>query len=265
MEAEDTASYFDRRAPHYAEGEWHAVYAQRLVELAQLRPGQRVLDAATGTGFAATVAARQVGATGEVVGVDISTGMLGQAERLRTEAGLHHLRFVAADAATLPGFADASFDVVLCAAALLYLPARPALSAWRRVLTPGGVVGFSTMRAGHPVAAQIFRRCAAEFGIQLADPHAEVGDETRCRHMLATAGFRAERTIAGEVWLPDSDAERVWQLHVTSPHYRQIHTLAPSDLAALRTRFTTAFARRRADDGMKTRREAVLYAFGRTP
>lgn len=263
VDGEVTASYFDRRSSRYAGADWHAGYAQRLVELADLAVGQRVLDAATGTGFAAIAAARVVGPSGQVVGVDVSTGMLAEAERLLRHAGLGNVSYVEADAATLPGFEDASFEVVLCSAGLLYLPVRAALSTWWRVLKAGGLVGFSTMRAGYPVVADVFRQCAAELGIQLRDPHAVLGDESRCRQALAVAGFRPERVVADQVWLPDSEVEELWRLHVTSPHYPQIENLAPIDLAGLRERFTSVVTQLRAENGADARRAAVIYAFGR--
>jgi len=49
---------FDERAANYGKGNWHRVYAERLVDLAGLRPGQAILDAGAGTGFAAIAIAR---------------------------------------------------------------------------------------------------------------------------------------------------------------------------------------------------------------
>ncbi|GAB3899899.1 hypothetical protein GCM10027612_60630 [Microbispora bryophytorum subsp. camponoti] len=143
-------SYFDGRAAGYGHLSWHTGYAERLVELAGLTPGMRVLDAATGTGLAALAAARAVGPSGQVVGVDISAGMLQEADRLCTASGLTNVGYVKADATALDGFGDEAFDVVLCCAGMLYLPASTAFAAWHRVLKPGGLVCFSAMRAGFP-------------------------------------------------------------------------------------------------------------------
>lgn len=81
------AESFDARAAAYAFSGWHRRAAERLVALCALRPGDRVLDAATGTGFAALAAARVVGPEGRVVGVDISPGMLRQARAAVAAAG----------------------------------------------------------------------------------------------------------------------------------------------------------------------------------
>ena len=63
------------------ENEFHRRAAARLVELAALQSGQRVLDIATGTGLAAIGVAQIVGSTGNVLGTDFAVGMLQQAQQ----------------------------------------------------------------------------------------------------------------------------------------------------------------------------------------
>ena len=75
----ELATSFDTRAASYGLNDWHRRCAERLVVLCGLRPGSSVLDAGTGTGFAALAAARVVGGEGHVYGVDISGGMLREA------------------------------------------------------------------------------------------------------------------------------------------------------------------------------------------
>jgi SAM-dependent methyltransferase len=70
------------------------VWAPTLVDLAQLRPGERVVDVACGTGIVARIAAARVGPTGSVVGVDLNPGMLSVARSvvptdLRSSGSLH--------------------------------------------------------------------------------------------------------------------------------------------------------------------------------
>src|SRR5918996_1678288 len=64
-----------------------APWAAVLVELARLQPGERVLDAACGTGVVARAAAARVGAAGKVTGVDLNPGMLEVARTTAGEAG----------------------------------------------------------------------------------------------------------------------------------------------------------------------------------
>jgi ubiquinone/menaquinone biosynthesis C-methylase UbiE len=134
---------WDLAAAHY-EALWQAQLApaqQALLAAAALRPGERVLDVACGTGLvtlqAAAVAAEAPG--GEVVGVDIAEAMLEAARAQALRRGLAAAaRFARMDAERL-GLPDASFDAVLCALGLMYLPDPPqALREMRRVLRPGG-------------------------------------------------------------------------------------------------------------------------------
>lgn len=71
------------RAPTYEEGNsYHPAHAARVVELAALQPGERVLDVGCGTGLVTLPAARAVGPSGKVTGVDLSDGMIHQARTL---------------------------------------------------------------------------------------------------------------------------------------------------------------------------------------
>ncbi len=113
-----------------------APLAADLLRLASLRPGERVLDVACGTGVVARLASQQVGDTGTVVGLDVNPGMLAVA-RSATPPGLP-VEWHEASAAAMP-LPDASFDVVLCQMGLQFMPDKPAaLREMRRVLARGG-------------------------------------------------------------------------------------------------------------------------------
>lgn len=105
------------------------------LDLAEVRPSERLLDLGTGTGAVLRELARRPSRPGEAVGVDVSAAMLAHAPALPSS-----WRLVQADATDLP-FGDASFDVAV-AAYLLHLLERDvfvrALAEARRVLRPGG-------------------------------------------------------------------------------------------------------------------------------
>ncbi|EPC03339.1 hypothetical protein L861_17505 [Litchfieldella anticariensis FP35 = DSM 16096] len=84
-----------------------------------LAPGHSVLDLATGIGEPALEAARRVGPTGRVLGVDISPAMLGIAQVRAETAGLTNVEFRVMDIGTLS--LPESFDIVLCRCGLMFV------------------------------------------------------------------------------------------------------------------------------------------------
>jgi ubiquinone/menaquinone biosynthesis C-methylase UbiE len=109
-----------------------------LLALASPAAGERVLDIACGTGLVSFAAARAVGPSGHVLGVDLSERMIDAAELRSTHPDLSNCSFSRMDAERL-ALPDASFDVVLCALGLMYMPdPEQALREMRRVLRPGG-------------------------------------------------------------------------------------------------------------------------------
>jgi ubiquinone/menaquinone biosynthesis C-methylase UbiE len=129
---------WDRAADSY-EDAWSAQLRpgqDLMFALADLRPGERVLDMACGPGLETMRASDLVGPGGFVLGTDISGGMIAAAQA-RT-AGLPGLGFarMAADALEL---SDGLFDAAVCAFGLMYVPEpRRALAELHRILKPGG-------------------------------------------------------------------------------------------------------------------------------
>jgi len=122
---------------------------RRLAQLAELRPGQRLLDVACGQGTSALLLAREHGLI--VDGVDLGEESLQRARAAAEQAGLtDRARFSTGDAERLP-FDDSTFDAVLSECAFCTLPDKPpAAAAFGRVLRPGGRVAISdvTVAAG---------------------------------------------------------------------------------------------------------------------
>ena len=112
--------------------------AKRAVELAEIEPGHSVLDACTGTGLAAFLAAERAGREGSVIGLDAAPAMLAIACERSAAVGYEHIHWQEGDAHQL-SYADESFDSVLCVQALMLVPRPDAvLEEVRRVLVEGG-------------------------------------------------------------------------------------------------------------------------------
>ena len=102
--------------------------SQRLVELAGVEPGSRVLDVACGYGEPSLTAARMAGPGGSVVATDISAKMLAYGRKRAADAGLENIEFVESDAAGLE-YPEGSFDAALSRWGIIFEPDGEAAAA----------------------------------------------------------------------------------------------------------------------------------------
>lgn len=170
--------------------------SERMLDLAALRPGARVLDIASGRGEPAVRAARRVAPDGAVVGTDRSDEMLAFARARAAAESVGNLSLQVADGETLAGIPDEAFDAALCRWGLMYFDRpRAALASARRCLRPGGryVVALWTQPAQASwwtMPREILARLAPMPEI---DPEApgpfRLGAPGALRADLAAAGF----------------------------------------------------------------------------
>ena len=134
---EKAREIFGARAQYYVTSAIHTERAvlDRVVELAEPRPSDLVLDVATAAGHTAFAIAPHVRG---VVGIDIAPQMLAEAAKLRARNGLTGVHLAQASVYAMP-FAEGAFDVVTCRRAAHHFEhIGRALAEMRRVLRPGG-------------------------------------------------------------------------------------------------------------------------------
>jgi ubiquinone/menaquinone biosynthesis C-methylase UbiE len=240
--------------------------AEELVRVAALRPGERVLDAACGTGAVTRAAAEVVGPTGSVTGIDIAPDMLAVARTVPAVGA--PIGWEEADVSALPS-PDAAYDVTLCQLALPFIPdPAAALRELRRVLRPGGRIivntpgripaAFAAMRDA--IADNIDPKLGAFVATVFSMP-----DPSRLADMLIEAGFRevTSKEYFATLALPRSPAELLWSYINVTP-LGPLLAQAPEDArTAMETQFINAVAS--APDERNRNAQPIALASGRRP
>jgi ubiquinone/menaquinone biosynthesis C-methylase UbiE len=196
-----TRAAYDRLSRWYdlLEGNWETSARDAGLRLLAASPGERILELGPGTGNACQELARSSGPGGQVIGVDLSTGMLNAAcRRLKRSGLLAHTIFTGGDACRLPvrsGYIDAvysSFTLELFAEDEIPI----VLNECRRVLKPGGRICIVCLTAsgGPSLARRIYSWC-----------HDRFPDLVDCRPIcvgqnLDNTGFKVDNCIYTLLW-----------------------------------------------------------------
>lgn len=152
--------------------------------IAALKPGETVLDLGSGAGFDAFLAARAVGPSGRVIGVDMTPEMLSKARANAVKGGYANVEFRLGEIEHLP-VADASVEVIISNCVLNQSPdkAQVLRDAWR-VLKPGGRLAISDIVLSAELPAEMRAEVALYTGCVAGAVDAEA-----LSTMLQAAGF----------------------------------------------------------------------------
>jgi ubiquinone/menaquinone biosynthesis C-methylase UbiE len=185
-----------------------AVAHARVLAALALAPGERVLDAACGTGLVAFPAAAAVAPEGRVVGIDLSGRMVELAQRRSHERRVANASFAHMDAEKLD-LPDAGFDVAVCALGLMYMTdPLLALTELRRVVRPGGRIALAVWGERALCGwAPVFPIVDAEVASDVCPLFFRLGEKDALARLCAAARLDAiaEQRVAATLDYADAD------------------------------------------------------------
>ncbi len=182
---------YEEFSPQVVEGSDLGLGCGTPTAVADLRPGETVLDLGSGAGIDVFLAAQAVGPQGRAIGVDMTPAMLDRARANAARAGFHNVEFRLGEIEALP-VADASVDVILSNCVINLAPDKARVfGEMHRVLRPGGRFAISDMVTYGEVPEDVRQDMALWAGCI-----AGALDRQIYLGLLEEAGFRNVRVAA---------------------------------------------------------------------
>ena len=224
-----------------------------LLEMADVRPGQRVVDIAAGPGEATIAIARRVGSRGQVVSTDHVPSMVRTAKKRVASLNLDNVSCCVADMTSLP-FLEASFDRAICRLGLMFAPdAVETLKEIRRVLRVGGRVGIAVWGESdeNPVYTRLHSIYCKFFDIPLdlrESPLFRYGSPGTLRSLMISAAFKDVEERAVHLHRLVSKETEFWR-PILEQSFNLDFELLPGEIrSALQEKVESAFYSSLEDD-----------------
>jgi SAM-dependent methyltransferase len=260
---QSVAGLFGRITAGYDEVGFLYQVARRLLALAGVGQGMRVLDVACGAGAVLVPAARLAGPAGLAVGVDLAEPMAAVAAGKLRRLGQGRGAVAVMDAERL-GLRAGWFDVVCCASAIYLLDDQAAaIGGWSQVLRPGGRLAISEF--GDLDARWAWKD---ELLGRLGPPLAPLGgghlDAQELEGLLRSAGAGTVRVQVERMDVVYADAEAWWAQQWAHGERRPLEQMDPPALGAYRAAAFAAIEACREADGVLHWRPEAIYAVAST-
>ena len=264
-------NFFDElAAPGYGlDGRVFSAMGKRLVEMADIQPGHRVLDVAAGRGALLFPAAKKAGPKGEVIGIDLADSMVRETSAEIAARRIKNARIVKMDAENLE-FPDNLFDRVLCGFALFFFPnLEGTLAEFRRVVKPAGRLVVSTFAEGGGPWGW-YEDLVSAYGISSRDKELgsfvtdDLDQPAHLKEVLERAGFSKVKVAEEEYVETYPDAAAWWDQTLSSPDGVLLRGMSSDQMESFRL---DAFAHINASAGASGFRAAynLLITSGELP
>ncbi len=257
------AEVFNRAAETYERvgPRFFSHFGRRLVDLAAVTPGAKVLDAASGTGAILFPAAQRVGLQGRVVGIDLSQAMIGRLREEIARRGVWNAAACFMDAEGL-GFHTASFDFVLCGFALDSFPDPDrAISEFRRVLRRGGHLGLTISSGWWWEGDERWRwhgELLSSLGVRMSSGSRPFATPDEVESDLKAAAFVDISMLKEEFVMVFADAENWWRWAWSHGYRRVLESMEREALEQYRAACFEHLARQSEAGGIHGRLEVLL-------
>jgi SAM-dependent methyltransferase len=244
--------------------------AERMVEMAEIKQGDRVLDVAAGYGEPSLTAARLVGPQGSVVATDISAGMLAFGRERAAAAGVVNIDFLESDAASLD-LPEKSFDAALSRFGIIFEPdAEAAAARVRTFLKPGARMAIASWGPPDRVPFIAVPMMTAMKRLDVAPPPPGTPGPLS-RPTPAAIGGLLEASGFSDVEVDELEASFEWEspeeftrfIKEIAPPVINLIEPHPQDVQEETWAAITEAAREHADDGKVRMSNLVLIAAGR--
>ena len=264
---------YGARASTYDES-WHVQHAADFARWAALKPGQRVLDLACGTGLVTIPAAAIVGPSGSATGVDITAEMLDVARHKVERQTGRNITFAQHDIVQLSGLGLLpEYDAVTCASAIpLLQDPGLAMKHWATFLKPGGILVVDVATERSQLPGLVFEHVAAELGAPLPFGRRWLTGSESLENLVRAAGLHIERSFVAEGYASahtysKEEAGKLFDSWVAGP-FGQLHPQLGADAeksARARLLFIERFVSWAGPDGIVREEEGFYVVVGRKP
>ncbi|KAJ4366823.1 hypothetical protein N0V83_007349 [Neocucurbitaria cava] len=199
-QSNNAIKFYESRSYNYDDS-WHSDFTKRFISFLDIQQGHHVLDLACGTGLLSFLEADAVGPEGQVIGIDVTPGMLAVAAHKKKLSGdkYSNLNFIRGDILHLEEteeIKEKTFDVITVASALVLLPnPKAAIEHWSAYLKPGGMIAMDATHPRNLVPGMVLERVARRLDLPIPYNRSWSKSESSLKEVLESAGVEVERIV----------------------------------------------------------------------